>query len=118
EVAAAGRSRGRDTRSDQIPSDDIPRRTLAIAGRRSQLDSRGELARDSKLGTFSMRAYRPVYLLPAFWSSSPNKSPTSTADGQELQVDSVDSIETKFQISFKTKAVENLFGDNGDIWMG
>ncbi|MEN1939499.1 phospholipase A [Luteimonas sp. MJ246] len=107
-----------DTSSDLFPHDDDPRRALANAGRGSLLDSRWELARDSKLGTFNMRAYKPVYLLPAFWSSKPNTSPTSSADGQELQMDGIDSIETKFQISFKTKAVENLFGDNGDIWMG
>ena len=111
-------TRAGDTSSDVFPHDDDPRRALANAGRGSLLDSRWELARDSKLGTFNMRAYKPVYLLPAFWSSSPNTRPTSSADGQELQMDGVDDIETKFQISFKTKAVENLFGDNGDIWMG
>lgn len=111
-------SRAGDTSSDLFPHDDDPRRALANAGRGSLLDGRWELARDSKLGTFNMRAYKPVYLLPAFWSSSPNTRPTSSADGQELRLEGVDDIETKFQISFKTKAVENLFGDNGDIWMG
>ncbi len=116
--AGTRRPREGDTSSDMFPHDDDPRRALANAGRGSLLDSRWELARDSKLGTFNMRAYKPVYLLPAFWSSSPNRNPTSSADGQELQMDGVDDVETKFQISFKTKAVENLFGDNGDIWMG
>jgi len=125
--AAAARARaeareasraGGDTSSDMFPHDDDPRRALANAGRGSLLDSRWELARDSKLGTFNMRAYKPVYLLPAFWSSNPNSSPTSSSDGQELQLGTVDSIEAKFQLSFKTKAVENLIGDNGDIWLG
>ena len=104
--------------SEVFPHDEDPRRALANAGRGSLLDSRWELARDSKLGTFNMRAYKPVYLLPAFWSDRPNAAPTSSADGQELALDGVDDVEAKFQISFKTKAVENLFGDNGDIWMG
>src|SRR5690606_3641385 len=84
---------GDATSSDVFPHDVDPRRVLANAGRGSLLDSRWELAADSKLGTFNMRAYKPVYLLPAFWSSNPNSRPTSSADGQELQVDSVDSIE-------------------------
>jgi phospholipase A1 len=109
---------GGDTSSDVFPHDADPRRALANAGRGSLLDSRWELARDSKLGTFNMRGYKPVYLLPAFWSSRPNASPTSSEDGRELQLDGVDDVETKFQLSFKTKAVENLFGDNGDIWLG
>ena len=112
-------ARGSDTDSELFPHDDDPRRVVANAGRGSLLDSRWELARDSKLGTFNMRGYKPVYLLPAFWSSNPNTRPTSSTDpGQELPMNGVDSVEAKFQISFKTKAVENLFGDNGDIWMG
>lgn len=114
----AAPARGADTRSDLFPNDADPRRALANAGRGSLLDSRWELARDSKLGTFNLRAYKPVYLLPAFWSDSPNTAPTSSADGRELAMDGIDDVEAKFQISFKTKAVENLFGDNGDIWMG
>jgi phospholipase A1 len=115
---AAGQRPGGDTSSDVFPHDDDPRRALANAGRGSLLDSRWELARDSKLGTFNMRGYKPVYLLPAFWSSRPNDTPTSSENGQELQLEGVDDVETKFQLSFKTKAVENLFGDNGDIWLG
>ncbi len=115
----AARARAADTSSDFYPHDDDPRReAIANAGRGSLLDGRWELARDSKLGTFNMRAYKPVYLLPLFWSSDQNQSPTSSSPGVEAQTMEMDDFETKFQISFKTKALENLFGDNGDVWMG
>ncbi|MBJ6982954.1 phospholipase A [Luteimonas sp. MC1572] len=117
--AAAAQARPADTSSDFYPHDDDPRReALANAGRGSLLDSRWELARDSKLGTFNMRAYKPVYLLPVFWSSNQNPSPASSSPGVEAQAMDTDEFETKFQISFKTKALESIFGDNGDLWMG
>lgn len=91
----------------------------ANAGRGSLLDSRWELAKDSKLGLFQLRAYKPVYLLPAFWSSKPNEMPHSPNPNNTVtQAEELDSTELKFQLSFKTKVTENLFGDNGDIWVG
>ena len=91
----------------------------ANAGRGSLLDSRWELAKDSKLGLFQLRAYKPVYLLPAFWSSKPNEMPHSPNPNKTVtQAEELDSTELKFQLSFKTKVTENLFGDNGDIWVG
>ncbi|MFD0738354.1 phospholipase A [Lysobacter koreensis] len=91
---------------------------IANAGKGSLLDSRWELAKDSKLGVFNFRAYKPVYLLPAFWSSDPNEQPASSNPAVPPVAQSLSDVEAKFQLSFKTKAVENLFGDNGDIWMG
>ncbi len=92
---------------------------LANAGRGSLLDSRWELAEDSKLGPFQLRAYKPVYLLPAFWTSDKNQMPQSPNPANSVTNPQVlDSTELKFQISFKTKIAENLFGDNGDIWAG
>ncbi len=103
---------------DHLYAADPARRALANAGKGSLLDSRWELARDSKLGTFNLRAYKPMYLLPAFWSSDPNTLPSSpNPDNTVTTPQPLDSVEAKFQIGFKTKAVENLFGDNGDIWM-
>lgn len=91
---------------------------LANAGKGSLFDSRWELAKDSKLGTFNFRAYKPVYLLPAFWSSDQNTQPRSSDPAlPAVAALPLDDIETKFQLSFKTKALENLFGDNGDLWM-
>jgi len=91
----------------------------ANAGRGSLLDSRWELAEDSKLGPFQLRAYKPVYLLPAFWTSDKNTTPQSPNPNNTVTTPQVlDSNELKFQLSFKTKVAENLFGDNGDIWAG
>ena len=91
---------------------------IANAGKGSLLDSRWELARDSKLGVFNFRAYKPVYLLPAFFTTNVNATPQSpNPDNTVTEPLALDDVETKFQISFKTKALENLFGDNGDVWM-
>jgi phospholipase A1 len=91
----------------------------ANAGKGSLLDSRWELAADSKLGVFQMRAYKPVYLLPAFWTSKTNETPSSPNPDNTVTVpQDLQNMEAKFQLSFKTKFVENLFGTNGDIWGG
>ncbi|MCC4600925.1 phospholipase A [Xanthomonas melonis] len=92
---------------------------VANAGRGSLLDRRWELAKDSKLGTFQLRGYKPVYLLPAFWTSDTNRTPQSPNPANSVNTpQQLDSAELKFQLSFKTKVAEDLFGDNGDIWMG
>ena len=115
ETERASGERGRN--SDLYASE--PRRAVANAGKGSLLDSRWELASDSKLGTFNLRAYKPVYLLPLFWNSDPNTTPHSPNPDNTVAVPQpLDDTETKFQLSFKTKALENLFGDNGDVWMG
>ena len=90
---------------------------VANAGRGGLLDSRWELAKGSKLGTFNFRAYKPVYLLPAVWSSSVNQLPSSSDPGMAPIYQPLRNIETKYQISFKTKALENIIGSNGDLWM-
>ncbi|WP_454831228.1 phospholipase A [Pseudoxanthomonas wuyuanensis] len=99
--------------------DPMMQEALANAGKGSLLDSRWELARDSKLGVFQMRGYKPVYLLPAFWTSNKNELPQSP-NPRNTVTEPLDLQETeaKFQLSFKTKFAENLFGDNGDLWGG
>ncbi|WP_334178891.1 phospholipase A [Pseudoxanthomonas sp.] len=90
---------------------------IANAGRGSLLDSRWELAKDSKLGVFQLRAYKPMYLLPAFWTSQVNERPSSpNPDNTVTEAQELQDIEAKFQLSFKTKFAENVFGDNGDVW--
>ena len=98
--------------------DSIFDQRIANAGKGSMLDSRWELAKDSKLGLFNLRAYKPVYLFPVFWTSRTNTMPASSRSGQQVGDEPLplDEVEAKFQLSFKTKVAENLFGDNGDLW--
>lgn len=87
----------------------------------SLLDKRWELSEDSKLGTWNIRAHQPVYLLPAFWTSDKNERPYSPNPQNRVSASeeqNLDSTEAKFQISLKTKAWENIFGNNGDLWIG
>lgn len=87
----------------------------------SMLDSRWELSPESKLGTWNIRSYQPVYLMPGYWTSDKNERPFSPNPVNTVQPDEeqkLKSMEAKFQLSLKTKAVENLFGNNGDVWLG
>ena len=70
-------------------------------------------------GILSARPHRPLYLLPGWYNSSPNRNPatpehTSAIPAQQNQ----SRIETKMQISFKTKLLQDLFGTNADLWFG
>ncbi|WP_312319162.1 phospholipase A [Stenotrophomonas sp.] len=106
-------------RLGELFKNDGHEQALANAGKGSLLDSRWELAQDSKLGAFQLRAYKPVYLLPAFWTSDKNQTPQSpNPDNTVTTPQQLDSNELKFQLSFKTKVWENVFGDNGDLWAG
>ena len=117
ETLAGAETREQRKQAKEIFKADDP--NLANAGRGSLLDSRWELAKDSKLGTFQLRAYKPVYLLPAFWTSDTNETPNSPNPNNTVtEPQPLDDIELKFQLSFKTKIVEDLFNDNGDIWVG
>ncbi|MGS1078781.1 phospholipase A [Pseudoxanthomonas beigongshangi] len=99
--------------------DPMLKEALANAGKGSLLDSRWELAKDSKLGVFQLRGYKPLYLMPVFWTSDKNEMPHSPNPRNTVtEPQPLDNTEAKFQLSFKTKFAENLFGDNGDLWGG
>lgn len=96
-------------RCDKEPSDSL-------------LDSRWELARvepgQRGPASFCIRPYRPIYLMP-FYSSDPNLLPRSPSpENTVTEPEDINHGELKYQLSLKTKIVNDLFGDNGDVWMG
>lgn len=93
-----------------------PVEALVVA---SLLDSRWELSHRAKLGTFGLRAYKPLYVLPGVYTDEPNQFPSSPEPGHSVEVsESQDNFEAKFQISFKTKVAQEIFGPRGDLWFG
>jgi phospholipase A1 len=84
----------------------------------SLLDSRWELSPETKLGTFNLRGYKPMYVMPLFVTSNQNEKPSSPSPGRTVETDqSLDNTEAKFQISLKTKVWQGVFGDVGDLWV-
>lgn len=73
----------------------------------------------SKRGTFLITPYQPVYVLLANYSNNPNYTPTSlNPDYSSPAGTSIPLKETelKFQISLKTKIVQNLFWNRANLW--
>jgi phospholipase A1 len=65
---------------------------------------------------FKPWAHRPNYVLPARWTDDPNEEPflEDVEPGEEPL--ELDPVEIKFQISFKTKLMDDLAGSQVDLW--
>lgn len=85
----------------------------------SLLDRRWELSHAAKLGTFHLKSYKPSYILPVFITGNVNDLPSSkNPENRVTQAEDISRVEGKFQLSLKTKAMEGVFGDYGDLWLG
>ena len=71
-------------------------------------------------GILTVREHNPMYLMPIWYNSSPNYAPSSPTRGAALQERFSDQkrIETKMQVSFKSKIAEDLFKSRADLWFG
>lgn len=82
----------------------------------SALSRHWELDNEVKQGAFQLRSHGSNYLLPVKYSDSPNNTPLQ---GSLLQPDQgLDPVEAKLQLSFKVKAIEGVFNERADLWMG
>jgi phospholipase A1 len=101
-------------------ADPIPAKSFdAAASESDRLSERMELEQKDKLGTFLFRPYRPVYVLPLRAISKVNETPTSpNPDNTVTEPLGYDDIESKFQLSFKTKVWQNIAGSPADLWFG
>ena len=83
------------------------------------MTERWELDTTVTRGTFVISPYKPIYILPLRYSDLPNEAPKSGNQNPEYVApdgSDFDNIETKFQISFKTKLLQDIFWGHGDLW--
>jgi phospholipase A1 len=79
---------------------------------------RFQLDPETKDGIFQVKPHQPVYLLPISWRQNVNRNPfspnprnTALGAGENNQ-----HMEAKFQLSFKTKMMQNILGSQIDLW--
>ncbi|WP_019673419.1 phospholipase A [Psychrobacter lutiphocae] len=80
-----------------------------------------DLDKNSEKGTWTVRPYNPIYLMPAFAHFNPNRRPSTPTqpipDAKDYE-DQYDPLELKAQVSLKTKIAEDVFDTNADVWFG
>ena len=104
---------------DRGPGEEDPPGNPDVSAPLSLLDTRWELSPEAKLGTFNVRGYKPVYLMPVFATSNQNERPQSPNPLNTVGTpEPLDNVEAKFQLSLKTKLWQGVFGDAGDLWLG
>ncbi|WP_434778472.1 phospholipase A [Neisseria sp. Ec49-e6-T10] len=78
-----------------------------------------DLDGNDERGVFSIRAHNSNYILPVWHNFKVNDEPGTPKFGRNSLYDgNVKKTEAKFQISFKTKMFEDIFGTRADIWFG
>ncbi len=85
---------------------------------RSRMLRHWELDSATHGGLLRVRRHEPVYVLPGRWSSNPNERPSTPNLPEPANPIDLDSVEVKFQLSLKTKLIDNMISDNGDLWIG
>lgn len=68
---------------------------------------------------WSTRPHNPMYVLPLFVNSKPNRHPaTPNHSVRHYTGNEFRTPELKFQLSVKVKAAEDLLGTDADLWVG
>ncbi|WP_323842053.1 MULTISPECIES: phospholipase A [unclassified Moraxella] len=89
------------------------------AERYSPLSISYDLNQNGEQGLWGVRPHNPVYILPIYFHGKPNRDPvTPTQKAWHYTTDDQYASELKFQLSLKSKMMEDVFGTNADLWFG
>lgn len=80
---------------------------------------RWELDSIHRKGTFRLVSYKPIYITAGRITTNPNEQPVSeNPNNSATTAEEFNNVEAKFQLSFKTKVLQGILWDKGDIWVG
>lgn len=83
------------------------------------LSQQWELDAKDKRGTFRLVSYKPIYVTTARWSSNINGIPKSENPDYSATIPvEQNNYEAKFQLSFKTKVLQDFLFGKGNLWVG
>ncbi|SNR30336.1 phospholipase A1 [Maribacter sedimenticola] len=78
-----------------------------------------ELDDEHHRGTFIITSYKPIYLTAVKYSTDTNRYPVAENSTKTLDAPvSLNTSESKFQVSLKTKIFHKMFDGRMDLWMG
>lgn len=94
-------------------------RLKAPAYARSSMSDDWDLDPNTVRRAFELRTYKPTYLLLGTYTDDINQQPSSRNNANSLSTPmALTAAEAQFQLSFKTRVMNNIFGDNGSLWLG
>jgi phospholipase A1/A2 len=97
-----------------LPSAAMP---AASGAGHSLLSTYWELDAADKRGTFNYTGYQPNFFLPWQVSSRLNQAPSSPTRGVAIGLPRYQHVESKLQLSLRTKVAQNLLLPGGDLWV-
>ncbi len=87
--------------------------------RPSSLAERWDVDGQPSPAVFSLRPYKPNYVLPAFYSTRPTtRAASPNPDNDTTMAGPLDHIEGKFQISLKSKLLADVGFTGSNFWFG
>lgn len=89
--------------ASQTPADTVPVSSIW----------RQRIEKDAARDTFTMTARKPNYFTYSYLTT-PNQAPYEFIGA----ADRLDNSEIKFQLSFQTKMMDDMFGKQADLWFG
>ncbi len=106
----------RDTKSAQV----VMTEQVGVKHLKTPLSELYDLDENSESGLLTVREHNAMYMMPLWYNTSPNRTPSSPSRGitnNDIQ-SKQKHLEGKFQFSFKTKVMQDLFKTKADLWLG